>query len=131
MRQQSDVMKTIKNLQTNFNILAEIVLKSRNGTEEEENGNDIGQTSVIDTIRLLKEENEQLKTGNELKYTCKICMDRAGESCLIPCGHILCSECSQTATQTGNDSDASSDEDRCVCPFCHKQVQRFVRVYFI
>ena len=65
------------------------------------------------------EENKVEKKereGEEKKQSeCDICCEKEKNTCLIPCGHILCSNCTQ-----------QFDE----CPYCRKHIDSTVRIYF-
>ena len=51
---------------------------------------------------------------------CQVCMARAKDTALVPCGHVLCAECVTRA-----------NEERIVeeCPVCRETVQSTMRVY--
>ena len=55
-------------------------------------------------------------TGTE----CQVCMARAKDTALVPCGHVLCADCVTRA-----------NEERIVeeCPVCRETVQSTMRVY--
>ena len=51
---------------------------------------------------------------------CQVCMARAKDTALVPCGHVLCADCVTRA-----------NEERIVeeCPVCRETVQSTMRVY--
>ena len=51
---------------------------------------------------------------------CQVCMARAKDTALVPCGHVLCADCVKRA-----------NEERIVeeCPVCRETVQSTMRVY--
>jgi hypothetical protein len=49
------------------------------------------------------------------KYMCFLCIDRTIDTCIDPCGHSLCSPCSQ--------------KTRGICPFCRSPVHRFQKMF--
>ena len=51
---------------------------------------------------------------------CQVCMARAKDTALVPCGHVLCAEC------VTRSNDARLVEE---CPVCRETVQSTMRVY--
>ena len=56
------------------------------------------------------------KRSRSQPFTCQICFDNTVRSVLVPCGHMMCPEC--TAKTRANK-----------CPFCRRNVQQVVRTF--
>ena len=62
-----------------------------------------------------KEEPEHKRMRSQ-SFKCQICFDATVRSVLVPCGHMMCPEC--TAKTRANK-----------CPFCRRKVQKVVRTF--
>ena len=78
------------------------------------------QNRLYPTLPSAPEEIEVQTLMNSNHPTCGICFrPRQTTFCLIPCGHILCDQCSYKIISSQNS----------LCPFCRKYVIERLRIY--
>ena len=67
------------------------------------------------SLKNVRGEKEAIERKMELALECKICFELKDETCaLVPCGHIMCSECIGSYT---------------TCPTCSQNVESHLRLY--
>ena len=70
--------------------------------------------------RLAEEEGEKeepaYKRSRSQPFTCQICFDATVRSVLVPCGHMMCLECTAKTRASK-------------CPFCRRKVQQVVKTF--
>ena len=78
------------------------------------------QNRLYPTLPSAPEEIEVQTLMNSNHFTCGVCFGpRQTIFCLIPCGHILCDQCSHKIISSQN----------YFCPFCRKYVIDRLRIY--
>ena len=61
------------------------------------------------------------KAGGDKADECPFCFERARDTALIPCGHVLCSTCV--------DASCPAKKSAHVCPVCRQKVTQTMRVF--
>lgn len=80
--------------------------------------------ALLDEVRNQNLKLEQLEASiNNLKAnqvaTCKVCLENQVEICAIPCGHLICQNC------TSNDNTVLTQ-----CYICRSPIKELQRIYF-
>ena len=76
--------------------------------------------AVFARAKVEEEEGDQDELAHKRPrsepFTCQICIDAIVRSVLVPCGHMMCSECTAKTRASK-------------CPFCRRKVQQVVRTF--
>jgi len=73
---------------------------------------------VLKIVRELESDltalQERIWSEREDEKQCTICVERQGDTVLVPCGHFFCSICSHVVNQ---------------CPICRKRIERRIKTF--
>ena len=65
-------------------------------------------------LNIEREENKRIKED----HTCKICLNNQQNHVIIPCGHLICSDCVK-----------SLDQHQKKCPICRGRFTKHINIY--
>jgi sacsin len=76
--------------------------------------------SKITELHTLEEQHKRDLENNSHSATCPICKENEVSVCLVPCGHVLCEECTSSWAQR---------LATVKCPFCRREVVQIVKMF--
>ena len=70
---------------------------------------------LLESVEKLAQEKKLSEEESAFKNECNICMENQSDTALVPCGHLVCSNCSVIVDK---------------CPFCNKNFEKTIKIFF-